>query len=399
MERTVATVLVMATIGFASQGCGDVDDQAETTQSALGGFGTWQFASQSTYGSFLNSPSAPALARGTGGASLVAFGRDTGPRTDGFPGGGIFVTSKSASSGNWSFFWRNLDFQFPFDRGFTSGPSAVLFDISLGSLAAHYAIVAKRDDNKFYFTIRNGTGGGIVQQWTPLPGGLFAKPFSAPSVTYIPNNSTIGPQRTIVVAGLGDDGVVYWATNKLASDLTYHNEAWTGFHGLPGGNPPNQTFVGSPSITFACQTLDILNGPPRSSLVLAIMAEDPNGTRTFFSRRFTGTFWTGWSQAQNGTFHDGPALAAPPSCGSRPEISLFGLGGDDQIWVTTQLSGGPAGFTPLPVAPVSALVGQPPPVDPPHFAGAPSAVGTSGVANVAALTFVGEMASNKATSP
>jgi hypothetical protein len=363
-----------------------VDDQAETMQSALGSFGSWKFASQGSYGTFLNSLSAPALARGTGSALLVAFGRDTGPRSDGIPGGGIFV-SRQNTSGNWSSFWRELD-----PSGsvpFTSGPSAALLDVPLGPLVSHYAVVARRADNRFYLTIRNNNGGGIVQQWSPLPGGLFAQSFSAPAVTFIPNNSTIGPQRTIVVAGLGDDGVVYWATNKLASDYSYHHEAWTGFNALPGGNPPNQTFVGSPSITFACQTLDILNGPPRSSLALAIMASDPNGRRTFFSRTFTGNSWTGWSQVQNGTFHDGPALAAPPSCGSRPETAVFGRGEDDQIWVTPKLSGA-TGFAPLPA---------PAPPNPPEFAASPTAVGTATLANVAALTPSGEMVTNAATAP
>jgi hypothetical protein len=129
------------------------------------------------------------------------------------------------------------------------------------------------------------------------------------------------------------------------------------------------------------------------------MASDSNGTRTFFSRKFSGTSWSGWSQVQNGTFHDGPALAAPPGCSHQPEIALFGLGGDDQLWVTTQLSGGAAGFAPLPPAPRGDLfVGEPPPVEPFHFTGAPTAVGWGIFANVAALLPLGQVTTNAAVS-
>ena len=83
---------------------------------------------------------------------------------------------------------------------------------------------------------------------------------------------------------------------------------------------------------------------------LAIMASDSNGTRTFFSRKFNGTSWSGWSQLQGETFHDEPALAGRLGCSFAPETSLFGRGDDDQIWVTTQLSGGVAAFTQLPIS-------------------------------------------------
>ena len=393
MERKVAVALAAVTIGLASQGCGDVDegqqesDQVETVQSALGGFGAWNFAS----GRELTTGPAPALARGTGTASLVAFARDASQPN----GGGIVVTTQSASSGNWSFFFSGLSSPF----GFTAGPSAVLIDVPQGPLLNHYAIVAKRTDDQFYITIRDRTGRGVVQDWAPLPGGIFSQSFSAPAITFIPASSTVGPLRTLVVTGVGNDGVVYWARNTIAADFTYHHDAWTLFFQLPGGNPANQTFVGPPAITFACQNNLYFPLGPKSSMALAVMASDPNGTRTFFSRKYNGTSWSGWAQLQGGTFHDGPALAGRPGCSATTQIALFGLGEDDQAWVTTQLSGGTGEFRQLPIAPQGSIfVGEPnPPLLPPHFAGAPSAVGTASAANVAALTYMGEMTSNAAS--
>jgi hypothetical protein len=301
---------------------------------------------------------------------VVAFGRDAE--------GSIFASPMGGFGGN-SGAWTQLS-----DGGVkaTAGPSAVLLDVPTGPLVGHYAIVAKRADNMFHLTIRDKNGGDIRQDWSPIPGGIFSQSFSAPAITFVPQSSSVGPQRTLVVTGVGDNGVVWWAKNQLSLAFTYNHGSWTGFTELPGGNPVNQTFVGPPAITFACQTL--LGA--KSSIALAVMGLDPSGTRTFFSRKFTGTAWSGWSQVQNGTFHDGPALAGRIGCGVFTETALFGLGEDDQIWVTTQLSGGAAGFTPLPDAFIA-------------LAGVPSAVGTASAANVAALTNTGFMIVNSAPSP
>src|SRR5262245_59509252 len=288
----VAMLLSAVIPAFVAQGCGEgggVED-VETVQGALGSFTpTWN----GMPGLSLFRASAPALVRGSSvSVPLAAFASDIT--------GQIFQTRQNISQ-NWTGTWTQLSNS---GGSFNSAVRGVLIDVpSTSELFGFYATVARRND-KFEITIRN-LNGIIKQDWTALTSGTFTQPFSAPAIAFIPDSSSVGPKRSLVITGTGNNGHIWEARNTLDTSLKYHQEAWTNFTQMDD-IPPNQTLIGPPALAFTCN-----NGllTPKASMTLAVMTQDPGDPPTrhrFFARKFDGSAWSSWSMLQQGTFHDGP---------------------------------------------------------------------------------------------
>jgi hypothetical protein len=338
-------------------------DGIETVRSPLGGFpiGSWITMGAANFGD-----NAPALARSPVlFSTLTAFGIMANQLNN----GQVFANSQNAS-GQWAGGWSQLS-----NNGgiFTKGPSAAAFAVPSSSpLFNKFAIVAMRADAKYYITIRDKTGGGTVLNWTAIPNGTF---LSAPAITFVPQASPTGPQRTLVLVGRGGDGKIYEARNTLSADNNYFHQGWTGFFAIQ-----NDTFVEAPAISFACQ-----NASQTNSLIVAAAATFDGDINIFRSTKWDGTSWSPWADLQTGLFRGGPALSTRTGCSDGiTETVTFGRGLDDHIWTSTQLSGGSGGWLSIPGA---------------NFKASPQAVGTTSTAFVTALQSGGDGRSNKASSP
>jgi hypothetical protein len=354
MNRFVRIASIAVFVGLASQGCGQEEDDIETTQSALVGFGAWtNLPNGLTY-------DAPALANGDG---LTAFGLGTDMN--------IYVTKQTGTYPNeqWTGAWGQLS-----GGAFATRPSAAAFESTPGSLAQRFAIVAMRDDGMYYLTIRDQTGTINDKEWTAVPNGWF---IGAPSLIYIPPDPDNVPSHTLVLAGLGTDHVVYYAKNtltKTASTYSYNHANWTGWQPIQ-----NRQFTGAPAMTFAC---------PANTLQPTMMIAARDSTGYFWSSKWNGSSWSDWTFVQQGQFFDGPAMATGCSDSFRETI-IYGKGLDYRIYWSKQLSSGPNGFT---------AIGSD------TFIGSPQAVGqklltNQGRVHVAGTKSGGATYSNKSLSP
>jgi hypothetical protein len=302
-------------IGITVQGCGEVGDgeSIETRQSALGQFGLWLIAP----GGAFQEP--PALAKGPSG-TLAAFGWRSDSQ--------VWVTSQNTSR-QWTGTWTQVSNS---GGAFTSKPSAVAFDVPSGSLVGRFAIVARRSDNQYYITIRDQNGGGIVQNWSAIPGATFS---SSPAITFIPSRSGREPKGTLVLTGRRADNRIWESRNKLGAGDVYFHQAWSAWTQIG-----TQTFVGSPAISYGCSAGTV----GFYSIYVAGRLSDG----TFYWNSFDGTSWGTWLVAHDGTFSDGPALASRTTCDVLAETTIFGRGLDNRIWYSTELSAGGGGFFQIP---------------------------------------------------
>jgi hypothetical protein len=137
---------------------------------------------------------------------------------------------------------------------------------------------------------------------------------------------------------------IYMSSNTLTGGV-YNHANWTPFTPvpIPGGSTFANGGFDDVQAAWAC--------PPTSSdysLVLAVtqfISPSPSN-QAYFSRFSATQGWTPYQLAQNGVVYGSLGLAAGCSATSH-EMSLFGTGTDEHIYVTTQIGGGPAVWSPV----------------------------------------------------
>ena len=298
---------LLASTAFGAVSC-DVPDgnDVEQVSSAIHNQGSWVTPPT---GTFL---APPAIARNQGGP-MTAFGWGMDFN--------IYVTRQDSSE-IWSQGWSKVP-----GGSFASPPAVTAIRQTSGPLTGRFAIVAQRADNQYYLTIRDQFGGNTVVDWVALPIGTFNSP---PSITHIAPNSPIAPTNTLMVAGLGMDNRIWVAKNTLLPSGNFSNANWVSM-----GAIQNETFVSAPAIAPPCNF--VYGG---AGVFIAAQAADTTFRRT----KWNGSSFSTWTGVPAGTFNSGPALAT--GCGSpAAEVAIYGLGNDNRIYYSTQLTGGPAGFT------------------------------------------------------
>jgi len=219
---------------------------------------------------------------------------------------------------------------------FATRPSATGFPgITSGGLAGKLAVVAMANsDSHYWLTIRDQDGGGVEQNWIQVPFGVF---LSAPGIAFIKNFAAIGPSKTLVLVGRGTDSKIWFATNTLrvppgGSSIAYENSRWSGFQPIK-----TKTFVGAPAITY---------GFARGNFepMLMVAARDSNG-HFWSTKSFDAVNWSDWVEVPFGTFFDGPALGTGVSGNMQPEVTIFGRGLDNKVYVSAWPTTGVGGFS------------------------------------------------------
>jgi len=340
-----------ALAGISACGVQDGNDETELKQGALGAFGGWALVPGG--GGAVND--APAIAQ-TGTTTLTLFGRGFDDQ--------IYETNK-LSSGQWMGFWRFVTNNGP---TFTSRPAAAGLAVTGGQLGNMFAIVARRSDKKYYIKIQDQTGGAVLMDWNVFPKtALFD---SAPAVAFIPNNAPAGPKNSLVLAGLGTDGLFYTSTNTLVggSNGTYGHANWTPVSPVLG-----QTFSSAPALTVSCVA--------GSGMSIIIAGKTAAGIYRW--SKFNGTSWSAWTSLANGIFVSDPALAQGCGVFSR-ETTIYGRGEDSRMYVSTE------------------IVGQPPSLNvigTKLFSGNPTATGFGTIAHVVGNDSSSATFENSASSP
>jgi hypothetical protein len=184
--------------------------------------------------------------------------------------------------------------------------------------------VARRTDGKYYLTIQFlESTQGIVVFWAPVSTDVFA---GAPTIM-------CGTNGKLVIVGRKADNRLYVATNAMTATapntFVYDPNAWTAFASIG-----TQQFVGDPALTRT--------GCSFSEAYLA--GQTSNNGPFMYTSSVTGSSFGAWQNGQNGLFLSSPTLAA--SCVSNVrEVVILGRGFDNQIYSSTQISGGPPSFS------------------------------------------------------
>jgi len=283
----------------------------------------------SAWGSWITAPgellnSSPALAaNGTNASTLTGYALGSNNQ--------IWVTTSNGST--WSGSWSQLSNP---GSTFTSSPSAVGLDVPSGGLVNHFALAAMRSDNKYYVRVQNRAGSVVDSNWTAVGTMTFS---TAPSITFVPASAGSAPKNSLVLAGVGNDGRMYWARNTLGTGNTYSASNWTGFSTVG-----TTIFVSAPAVTYSQNTLSGAN-----SLILAGGSEDVNGNVNFQYATYSGTAWSSFTML-SGTFVSSPALAVGRGELLTREDTIYGVELDSKVYVAviggafsaigTQLSNG-----------------------------------------------------------
>ena len=302
-RRLFKVIVGLSVVGlYAPVACIATGDDTEETRSALGAFDPWHG------GGVLLSRDTNSMAQ-LSSTTMSLFSVS----------GGIVQTSFQRNG-----VWTNLQVG---TRQFVDRPAVAGFAVSSGPLFNTFAIVARASDGTYSIRIQNQDGSSVVQDWTALPGSWT----SVPAVAFVPPNSGTSQSATLFVVGRGQDNRFWEIHNTLSAQLTYSQSNWTGTISPFG----SQTFTSGPALTYSCPPFA---GSP--SLVIA----GASG-QSFLVSTYAGSSWSSWT-TQNGAFLSGPALAA--GCGEfTSEVTLYGLGLDQRVWVGTVVPGTPAGFAPI----------------------------------------------------
>ncbi len=275
-------------------------DATEERSGQLQGFGSW-FDMGTAFAT-----NAPTFVRGNGGWVGFMVGSQNHFTND------VEMNNTNASGTNWT--------KISDSSVITVLPGTVGAAVIPGS-PDRYLIVVRAQNKKYFAQLR--TISTVLMNWTSISTKLFN---SSPSLTF--NMSSEWPQRGMVLTGLGEDNVMYISTNILdVVTYNYHNGNWGSF----GTIDPNMTFNSHPTIA---SDLCAVNGE-RNLYVAGRVADG-----SYYYSAFNGSFWTPYSQVENGEqFLTGPAIGVS-GCNGR-ETTIVGLGLDNRLWASTQL--GPGG--------------------------------------------------------
>ena len=321
-RAAMATILVV--LASVPAACGRMDDQEDIGVSwgDLGAFAGWINVPNGTL------RARPALVKSeTVGTTVLGIGGDFN----------IWMTNNNNPGRQWNGIWLRIsDFG---DSAATDVAATGFIGEAVRDLGNYAAIVVNRS-HSLVIKIQDLTQVGS-DIWHTIPGQPAGGICGRPAITYSPRSSAAAPRRTVVLVALGCDGAAYTARLTLTSEGSFEHDRWTSFTRIG-----TESFNFGMAITWACPA-----NASAASLVAASGNLNGDGSRSDVFIRFIGGRWGAWSSVLGGIFKGGSASGGPAlatACAEFDrEISLFDIGLDGRIWVSTQISSNKFGFSPI----------------------------------------------------